>query len=321
MEVNFLKDLNPEQQAAVTYTNGPMIILAGAGSGKTRVLTYKVVYLINKKNVDPFNTLMVTFTNKAASEMKERIEKFLPDKRDLPLVCTFHSLCARILRVEAKHVGLLPSFTIYDTQDQIDAIKEAMERVNVSVKEFKPHSVLTTISQAKNELVSDLAYLNLARGYFQETVAKIYPVYQQILKENNALDFDDLILKTVHILDNDREILQKYQDRFKYILVDEYQDTNHAQYVLTKLLSKKWKNICVVGDFSQSIYSFRGANFRNLSTFKDDFQSVRTFNLSQNYRSTQNILDTAYSIISKNTSHPVLKLWTQNGVRCIFGNN
>ena len=312
MKLDFLKDLNAEQTAAVTYVLGPMIILAGAGSGKTRVLTYKVIFLMNEKHTDPFNILMVTFTNKAASEMKERIEKFLSDKKDIPMVCTFHSLCARILRIDGKLAGLSSSFSIYDTSDQVDAIKEAMTKLNISTKEFKPYSVLSNISQAKNQLITDLQYLNLARGYFQETVAKIYPMYQRILKENNALDFDDLILKTTKIFEENPQILQKYQERFKYIMVDEYQDTNHAQYVLTKLLSKKWENICVVGDFSQSIYSFRGANFQNLSTFAKDFKNVKTFNLSQNYRSTQNILDSAYSVISKNTSHPVLKLWTEN---------
>ena len=312
MDSKLLKDLNEEQKNAVLASVGPMIILAGAGSGKTRVLTYKVVHLVNDKGIDPFNILMVTFTNKAAGEMKQRIEKLLTNKKDLPLVCTFHSLCARILRIEGRFVGLSPNFSIYDVQDQVDAIKEAMQRLNISTKDFKPYSVLENISQAKNQLISDLDYLKFARGYFQETVAKIYPMYQRILKDNNALDFDDLILKVVKIFDTEKAILEKYQNRFEYILVDEYQDTNHAQYVLTKMLSKKHQNICVVGDFSQSIYSFRGANFQNLISFKDDFKGTKTFNLSQNYRSTQNILDTAFTIISKNTSHPVLKLWTEN---------
>ncbi len=187
-----------------------------------------------------------------------------------------------------------------------------MKRANISTKDFKPHSVRTTISQAKNQLISDLEYLNLARGYFQENVAKIYPFYQRILKENNALDFDDLLLRTIELFQKNPQVLEKYQNKFQYILVDEYQDTNQAQYILTKLLSKKWQNICVVGDFSQSIYSFRGANFQNLITFKNDFKGTKTFSLSQNYRSTQTILDSAFSVISKNTSHPVLKLWTEN---------
>lgn len=311
MPDELLKDLNPDQQKAVLNTQGPMIILAGAGSGKTRVLTYKVIYLIEEKAVDPSNILMVTFTNKAANEMKERIAK-LSKSANKPTIGTFHSICARILRIQGKHIGFSERFTIYDSQDSLDAIKQAMKRANISTKDFKPHSVRTTISQAKNQLITDLEYLNLARGYFQENVAKIYPFYQRILKENNALDFDDLILKTIELFQKNPEVLQKYQSQFKYILVDEYQDTNQAQYILTKLLSKKWQNICVVGDFSQSIYSFRGANFQNLITFKNDFKGTITFSLSQNYRSTQTILDSAYSVISKNTSHPVLKLWTEN---------
>src|SRR3990167_4527320 len=311
MDKDILKDVNEEQKRAVLQTEGPMIILAGAGSGKTRVLTYKVIYLIREKNVDPHNILMVTFTNKAANEMKERIQK-LSSQTDKPLIGTFHSLCARILRIEGKNIGFSEKFTIYDTQDSIDAIKEAMKRANISTKDFKPYSIHSTISQAKNQLINELEYLNLARGYFQENVAKIYPLYQRVLKENNALDFDDLILKTIELFEKNPKTLEKYQNKFQYILVDEYQDTNQAQYILTKKLSAKWENICVVGDFSQSIYSFRGANFQNLITFKNDFKNVATFSLSQNYRSTQTILDSAFGIISKNTSHPVLKLWTNN---------
>jgi len=311
MENDILKDLNEEQQKAVLNSNGPMIILAGAGSGKTRVLTYKVFYLIDKKGIDPTNILMVTFTNKAAAEMKERIQK-LNKSAQKPTIGTFHSLCSKILRIEGKYLGFTEKFTIYDTQDSVDVIKEAMARANISTKDFKPYSVLSTISQAKNQLITDLEYLNLARGYFQESVAKIYPFYQRILKENNAVDFDDLIGKIIELFNKNPQILEKYQNKFQYILVDEYQDTNQAQYTLTKLLSKKWKNICVVGDFSQSIYSFRGANFQNLITFKNDFTNVKTFHLSQNYRSTQAILDSAFSVISKNTAHPVLKLWTKN---------
>lgn len=315
MNEDFLKDLNSEQQLAVKNTDGPMIILAGAGSGKTRVLTYKVVYLITNKNIDPENILMVTFTNKAASEMKERIKKFY-EKHLIntlePTVSTFHSLCAKLLRIEAHHLGFARNFAIYDMEDQKDAIKEAYSILGISPKEFKVNSVLATISEAKNELISESEYVNFARGMFQETVARVYPVYQKILKDNNALDFDDLILKTAKLLEQNPDILEKYQNKFQYILVDEYQDTNHAQYKLTKLLAKKWNNICVVGDFSQSIYSFRGADFLNLSKFKDDFENVKTFSLSQNYRSTQKILDGASAVISRNTTHPVLKLWTEN---------
>jgi len=310
--MDFLKDLNPDQQKAVIETSGPMIILAGAGSGKTRVLTYKVIHLIVKEKVDPQNILMVTFTNKAAQEMKERVKRVI--KKDLPTISTFHSLCAKILRIEGQNIGIPSNFIIYDEADQIDAIKEALRELNLSPKEYRPGSILGTVSQAKNELIDPSDYSKYAQGHFQETVAMIYPVYQKILKENNALDFDDLILKTVFLFKENPNVLAKYQNKFKYSLVDEYQDTNHAQYVLTKLLSDKWKNICVVGDFSQSIYSFRGADFRNLSKFKEDFKDVKTFSLSQNYRSTQKILDAASSVISKNTSHPVLELWTKKKV-------
>lgn len=319
MTKDFLKDLNPEQEKAVLHTKGPSIILAGAGSGKTRVLTYKVIYLIKEIGVDPSSILMVTFTNKAANEMKERIQKFIPGKS--AIATTFHSLCNRILRINGMHISISSNFVIYDDRDQIDAIKEAMKVLNISSRDFKPSSVLANISQAKNELVTEAEYPAMARGYFQENVAKIYTVYQAILKENNALDFDDLILKTIYLFDKNPHILEKYQNQFEYILVDEYQDTNKAQYVLTKLLAgnKENPNICVVGDFSQSIYSWRGADFLNLSKFKDDFSrsasggnNVTTFSLSQNYRSTQQILDAAGAIISKNTSHPVLALWTEN---------
>jgi ATP-dependent DNA helicase UvrD/PcrA len=314
MKDNLLKDLNTEQQKAVAQTDGPMIILAGAGSGKTRVLTYKVMYLMLEKHISPESILMITFTNKAAAEMKERMKKFLPH-HPLPWIATFHAMCAKILRRESHHLGFSHSFVIYDSQDQLDAVKEAMRRLDISTRDFKPHSVHATISQAKNEIITAAEYKNFARGYFQDTVAKIYPTYQEILKENDALDFDDLILHTIKLFRDNPEILKRYQNTFEYILIDEYQDTNRAQYVLTKLLvgnNPAHQNICVVGDFSQSIYSWRGADYRNLSRFKDDFVGTKTFSLSQNYRSTQKILDGASTVIARNTSHPVLKLWTEN---------
>ncbi len=317
MNNDFLKDLNKEQLQAVLQKDGPMIILAGAGSGKTRVLTYKVIYLI-AEGINPFNILMVTFTNKAAKEMKERMQKFFKkgdeEAFELPSISTFHALCAKILRIEGKHIEIPKNFLIYDSQDQKDAIKEAFNLLGLSIKEYKPSSILATISQAKNELVDEKQYPSFARGHFQEVVSRVYVIYQKILKENAALDFDDLILKTVELFKKNQSILEKYQNKFRYILVDEYQDTNHAQYLLTKMLSRKWNNVCVVGDFSQSIYSFRGADFLNLSKFKEDFEDTKTFSLSQNYRSTQKILDGASSVISKNNTHPVLKLWTQNKI-------
>lgn len=310
MENQLLKGLNPEQQEAVVSTDGPIIILAGAGSGKTRVLTYRVLYLLQEKQIDPHNILMITFTNKTATEMRERIHKLLENQT--PTIATFHSLCAKILRVEGNHIGFSSKFLIYDSQDQIEVIKEAMKLLNISTKDFKPYSVHATISQAKNELLSPSEYEGFARGHFQQTVAKIYPMYQKLLKQNDALDFDDLILQTITLFLTNEEIKKKYQERFKYTLIDEYQDTNRAQYRLTRLLCEKWKNICVVGDFSQSIYSWRGADYRNLIRFKEDFPGTKTFALSQNYRSTQIILDAASSVIAHNTTHPVLKLWTKN---------
>lgn len=310
MTSDLLNDLNKDQVAAVKHTDGPVLILAGAGSGKTRVLTYRVAYLISEKHIDPQNILMVTFTNKAANEMKERIRNLVSD-HGLPFAGTFHSLCVRILRVDGVHVKIPPNFAIYDADDQVDAIKEVMKKLDISAKQYHPNAVLATISQAKNELITALEYPTYARGNFQETVARAYLGYQRLLLENEALDFDDLLLKTVELFRNHPEVAGKYQERFQYVLVDEYQDTNKAQYELTKSLAKRWHNITVVGDASQSIYRWRGADFRNIINFKSDFPDVAVFHLEQNYRSTQTILDAAYSVISKNTSHPILKLWTE----------
>ena len=311
MSDGLLNSLNPEQQKAVLATDGPIIILAGAGSGKTRVLTHKVCYLIAEKKVSPDNILMVTFTNKAANEMKDRMDKLLQSPIK-PLITTFHALCARILRIDGKYVGLSSSFAIYDSLDQLDVVREAEKQLGLDPKEYKPGSIHAMISSAKNELIDASTYAGYAKGHFQQAAASVYLVYEKTLKENNAVDFDDLILKTVQLFDQEPQVLQKYQNKFEYILIDEYQDTNRAQYKLTKLLSGKWKNVCVVGDFSQSIYSWRGADFRNLSKFKTDFPDTQTFTLSQNYRSTQKILDAASKVIANNTSHPVLELWTQN---------
>ena len=317
MSETLLKHLNPQQQKAVAQTEGPIIILAGAGSGKTRVLTYKAAYLILEKKVDPANILLVTFTNKASSEMKERIKKLLMinDQRlvtNFPFAGTYHSLCARILRRDGNHIGIGSNFVIYDDQDSKDAIKEALKELDLDPKRFNPAAVLSTISSAKNELISAIEYPQYARGFFQEGVVRLYLTYQRFLLENNALDFDDLIFKTVELLRKNDTIASYYQDKFHYILVDEYQDTNHAQYVMTKILAKRWRNICVVGDASQSIYGWRGADFRNITNFRKDFPDSIIFHLEQNYRSTQNILDASYQIISKNQSHPILKLWTDN---------
>lgn len=316
-----LDDLNSEQQKAVKETEGPVLILAGAGSGKTRVLTYKVAYLISEKGIGPENILCLTFTNKAAGEMMERIRKLLTQTAshmssgnvNQPVMGTFHSFCAKLLRREGKVLGLPPGFAIYDEGDALDAIKEAQSNLNIPIQKTSPHGVRTTISGAKNELVSATEYPQYARGYFQETVAKIYLEYQKILDRNHALDFDDLLLKTIKLFQTEVSILTRYQIQFRYILIDEYQDTNPAQYLISKYLAKRHQNICVVGDASQSIYSFRGADFRNIVNFEKDYPNTKIFNLEQNYRSTQNILDAAHAIISKNKTHPILKLWTEQG--------
>ncbi len=316
MTHSFLNELNPAQRQAVVKTDGPVLILAGAGSGKTKVLTYRVAYLIQEKHVSASNILMLTFTNKAAGEMKERITKLLSgyhlraDSFQLPFAGTFHALCARILRKDGKHTGIPPSFLIYDGQDQIDLIKSIMKAFDISVKNFNPGAILHTISEAKNELISALEYPQYARGYFQETVSRVYLEYQKSLRENEALDFDDLLMKTVELFVKQPDILGRYQETYRYILVDEYQDTNKVQYELTKLLSARYRNVCVVGDASQSIYRWRGADFRNIVHFKRDFPDVAEFHLEQNYRSTQVVLDAAFGVIARNTTHPILKLWT-----------
>ncbi len=311
-----LNKLNKEQLEAVKHVNGPAIILAGAGSGKTRVLVNKVLYLINEKGVNPANILMVTFSNKAAGEMRDRIKllqnQAMESMGDTPTVSTFHSLCARILRKSGVAIGIPHNFVIYDTNDQIDTIKDCFEKLEFSVKDVRPRAALEAISSAKNQMIDEEQYKKYARGYIQERVAKIYPLYQQLLFERNALDFDDLLNKTLTLFKDSPKTLNYYQDIFQYILIDEYQDTNLSQYKLTKYLSEKNNNICIVGDFSQSIYSFRGADYKNLEKFKNDYPTSKIFKLSQNYRSTQIILDAAYSIISNNSSHPVLNLWTDN---------
>ncbi len=317
---DILTELNSPQQAAVTFGNGPLLILAGAGSGKTRALTYRAAYFILEKAILPENILLLTFTNKAAGEMKDRIRKLLTSSPrealakwgNLPYAGTFHSFCAKVLRIDGHLLGIPPNYVIYDEDDQLDAIKEVLAKLHLSPKDYRPSSVLNTISQAKNELISELEYPQYARGPWQKTVAEIYLDYQKLLRENGAVDFDDLIFKTVSLFKKFSEILGKYQNKYQYLLIDEYQDTNHAQYILTKLLAQRYRNLTVVGDASQSIYGWRGANFRNLVNLKSDFRDLTIINLEQNYRSSQNILDVAYSVISRNTTHPILKLWTEN---------
>jgi DNA helicase II / ATP-dependent DNA helicase PcrA len=314
MVFKLVKELNQKQQQAVIYDKGPLLVLAGAGSGKTRVLTYKTSFYILEKKIVPENILLLTFTNKAAEEMKQRIKNQLTSKKakGLPLAGTFHWLCAKILRKDGMKIGIPPSYLIYDKTDQKDLIKHAMGLLDIPSKKFKPSSVASTISSAKNKLIEPKEYKNYARGFFKETVAKIYPLYQKLLTSYEALDFDDLILKTVKLFEENNLTLKKYKNNFPYILIDEYHDTNHAQYKLTKLLAGKADNLTVVADCSQSIYGWRGADFKNVLNLKKDFPKIKTINLEQNYRCSKTILKAAFNVINKNTSHPVLKLWTNN---------
>jgi DNA helicase-2/ATP-dependent DNA helicase PcrA len=304
-----LDPLNPQQLDAVTHGDGPMLVLAGAGSGKTRVLTHRIAYLIDVKGISPYNILAVTFTNKAAAEMKERVVALAGRPGEWVTIGTFHSFCVRLLRREADFFHR-PNFSIYDTQDQLALIKQAMDIADVPESRARPQALLGAISDAKNELVGPAAYL--PKDYFEELVRRVYPVYQDLLRQNSAFDFDDLIMEAVTYLQTNPERLEHYATRYEYILVDEYQDTNHAQYVLVNLLASRHRNLFVVGDDDQSVYSWRGADIRNILEFERDYPDVREIKLEQNYRSTQNILDAAHSVISRNVGRKAKRLWTEN---------
>ena len=305
-----LNNLNPEQIEAVTYDKGPILVLAGAGSGKTRVLTYRVAYLLAEGKVKPENVLLLTFTNKASGEMKDRVRELTGTSP--AFAGTFHSFCAKILRIDGKEIGIPPSFLIYDTEDQKQLVKQILEELNLSTDAFSPAAVLASISDAKNQMLSPLGYSEYARNDWGETVFKVYSAYEKKIKENQALDFDDLLLKATSLLEKSPRVLAKWQEKLTHVFVDEWQDTNKIQYTLTKMFVAKNKNITAVGDASQSIYSWRGADFRNINYLIKDFPDIKIINLEQNYRSTQNILDAANRVISKNSLHPILKLWTQN---------
>ncbi|MFH1706219.1 MAG: UvrD-helicase domain-containing protein [Patescibacteria group bacterium] len=308
-----LTNLNPSQKEAVLQTEGPILILAGPGSGKTRCLAHKIAFLVQEKKVDPGRILGVTFTNKAANEMRERVTKLSENpKQKFPWIGTFHATCAKILRRDGKNLGIPPNFLIYDETDQIQLVKKVLKKIDLNEQKMNPKAVLNAVSSAKNELVAPDAYAALARGFFQETVSRLYPEYQKALTQNSALDFDDLIMRTIELFEKNPAILNIYQRLFQYILVDEYQDTNKAQYVLTKLLSGKRQNICVVGDPGQSIYAWRGADIRNILQFEADYPKVKIIRLEQNYRSTQTIIEAASRLIQHNPSHPKLILWTEN---------
>jgi len=308
--MEIIKGLNDEQKEAVLATEGPVLVIAGAGSGKTRLLVHRIAYLIKEKKISPRNVLAVTFTNKAAGEMKERVKELLKGGYfSEPWMGTFHHICVRILRVEIDKIGYKKNFVIYDDSDQLALVKKIMKEKEISSDQFNPRAMLAVISKAKGELQNVEDYIT-GESFFESIVARIYEAYQKTLKDNNALDFDDILQKTVEIFQKFPDILGKYQDIFRYILVDEYQDTNHAQYVLINLLAQRHRNLCVVGDDWQSIYSFRGADVRNILNFEQDYPEARVIRLERNYRSTQKILDAAHGIIAKNIRRKDKKLWT-----------
>ncbi len=306
--------LNDKQKEAVFHTEGPLLILAGAGSGKTRVLTHRIAYLMEEKQVKPWNILAITFTNKAAGEMRERVDKLVGEAAGSVWVSTFHSACVRILRRNIGWIGFDTNFAIYDAEDQKTLMKNVCKQLQVDTKLYKERTLLSVISAAKDELVDPQEFALQAQGNFrQETIARVYAEYQRQLKSSNALDFDDLIMKTVELFQANSDILDEYQERFRYIMVDEYQDTNTAQFKLVSLLAAKYRNLCVVGDDDQSIYKFRGANIQNILGFEKTFPDATVIKLEQNYRSTQNILNAANSVISHNERRKEKKLWTANG--------
>ena len=305
--------LNPPQREAVAQTEGPVLILAGAGSGKTRVLTHRIAYLMDEKGVNPWNILAITFTNKAAQEMRERVDKLVGFGSESIWVSTFHSACVRILRRHIDNLGYDTNFTIYDTDDQKSLMKDVCRKMNIDTKIYKERSILAQISHAKDELLTpDDMEMKAAGDYNMKKVASVYREYQAALRKNNALDFDDLIVKTVELFEKCGAVLEYYQERFKYIMVDEYQDTNTAQFKFISLLAQRYQNLCVVGDDDQSIYKFRGANIGNILGFEHVFPDARVIRLEQNYRSTRNILNAANQVIANNTERKAKTLWTEN---------
>jgi DNA helicase-2/ATP-dependent DNA helicase PcrA len=310
--MDILATLNPAQRKAAETTEGPLLILAGPGSGKTRVITHRVAYLIKVCGVKPHNIMAVTFTNKAAREMEERLEQLLGQTSEALTLGTFHAICARILRREAGAIGLNPRFVIYDAEDQLNAIKQSLQDIDLDPKQYSPHAIQSVISSAKSRLLNPQQYSERVNSYFEEIVQRVYEQYQALLSKSEALDFDDLLMRTAHLFENHPAILSKYQSRYVHILVDEFQDTNLAQYALIKHLAGKYKNICVVGDPDQSIYSWRFADLRNILAFEKDYPNARVVILEQNYRSTRNILQAASDIISQNVNRKPKELWTEN---------
>lgn len=307
------ENMNEKQMEAVCQTEGPVLILAGAGSGKTRVLTHRAAYLIEEKGVSPYHIMAITFTNKAAGEMRDRIDQIVGLGSESIWVTTFHATCVRFLRRYADRIGFDTRFTIYDADDQKQLMKDICKRLQIDTKNFSEKMFLNAISHAKDELVDEIAYQSKAQGDFKKKkIAEVYCEYQKMLRKNNAFDFDDLIMKTVELFRKDAEVLEGYQERFRYIMVDEYQDTNTAQFTLIRLLASKYNNLCVVGDDDQSIYKFRGANIRNILNFEHYFPQATVIKLEQNYRSTQNILNAANAVIANNVGRKAKALWTEN---------
>ena len=309
-----LESLNPRQREAVEYAEGPLLILAGPGSGKTRVIAHRIAYLVKEKGVRPRRIIAVTFTNKAAREMRDRVLALVGEEtgHDITLG-TFHSVCARILRIDGEHIGVPRGFTIYDDSDQISAVKRALDDLGLDPKRVAARAVLSAISRAKSELQGPRQFAAIVADYFQEVTSRVYLRYQDILEENQALDFDDILVKTVNLFQEREDIVEKYADRYQYVHIDEFQDTNISQYVLGKQLASRHRNICVVGDPDQSIYSWRSADIRNILNFEHDFPDARVVILDQNYRSTQTILDSAHSVIALNKQRKEKNLWTENG--------
>lgn len=308
-----VEKLNKEQKEAVLTTEGPLLILAGAGSGKTRVLTTRIAYLVEEKHISPYQILAITFTNKAAREMKERVTSLIGDMAHAIQISTFHSFGLRLLRENYEHLGYDKNFNIMDSDDSLTVIKRILKELNYDPKEYNPHSIRNKISGCKNEMISPETYERYAATDFEKVVLEVYKKYKKTLKKNNAVDFDDLLILPLELFSKNKDILQKYQEKFKYILIDEYQDTNEAQYILTKMLSAKYRNICVVGDENQSIYSFRGANYRNILNFEKDYEEAKVIKLEQNYRSTSTILDAANSVIKNNQNRKEKNLWSTKG--------
>ena len=307
-----LEGMNPRQKEAVKNTEGPLLLMAGAGSGKTRVLTHRIAYLIEEKEVNPWNILAITFTNKAAKEMKERVNKIIPAGGEDVWVSTFHSMCVRILRREVDYIGYSRNFTIIDGSEQLTLMKRVLKELNIDPKKYDPRSILAAISNAKNALLTPSDYEAQQGAFFEEIVARCYDMYQQELKVNECMDFDDLIMNTIRLFKEHPESLHYYQNKFHYIHVDEYQDTNHAQYTLVNMLAERFRNLCVVGDADQSIYGWRGADMQNILDFEKDYPDAKVILLEQNYRSTSNILDAAHSVIAHNRGRKPKKLWTEH---------